>query len=147
MLKYFATNRNLDKLGRAVDDSSDRHRLSRGGYYFVDMEKYMRFYLGTTDADEMPTGAVVVDSETMVLDSFVNDPKVGSIVVCVHGFNVKLFEASTWFRVLTDTMKHIPDVGNRVITAPEDLANNAAATPGTLTAFIGFLLAVQRQCT
>ena len=67
-----------------------------------------------------------------------NDPKVGSIVVCVHGFNVKLFEASTWFRVLTDTMKHIPDVGNRVITAPEDLANNAAATPGTLTAFIGF---------
>ena len=138
VLKYFATNRNLDKLGRAVDDSSDRHRLSRGGYYFVDMEKYMRFYLGTTDADEMPTGAVVVDSETMVLDSFVNDPKVGSIVVCVHGFNVKLFEASTWFRVLTDTMKHIPDVGNRVITAPEDLANNAAATPGTLTAFIGF---------
>ena len=58
VLKYFATNRNLDKLGRAVDDSSDRHRLSRGGYYFVDMEKYMRFYLGTTDADEMPSGAV-----------------------------------------------------------------------------------------
>ena len=63
MLKYFATNRDLDKLGRAVCDSSDRHRLSRGGYYFVDMEKYMRFYLGTTDADEMPTGAVVGDSK------------------------------------------------------------------------------------
>ena len=54
MLKYFATNRDMDKLGRAVDKTSERHKLSRGGYYFVDMEKYMRFYLGTTDADEMP---------------------------------------------------------------------------------------------
>ena len=141
MLKYFATNRDLDKLGRVVNDSGDsshRHRLSRGGYYFVDMEKYMRFYLGTTDADEIPTGAVVDDSKKMIFDSFVNDPKVGSVVVCVHGFNVKLFEASTWFRVLTDTMKHLPDVGERVITAPEDLKKNEAANSGSLTAFIGF---------
>ena len=67
-----------------------------------------------------------------------DDPKVGSIVVCVHGFNVKLFEASTWFRVLTDTMKHLPDVGHKVITAPDDLAKNEGANPGSLTAFIGF---------
>ena len=138
VLKYFATNRDMDKLGRAVKVSSERHKLSRGGYYFVDMEKYMRYYLGTTDADEMPKGALVTDSEKEVFDSFVNDSRVGSIVVCVHGFNVKLFEAFTWFRVLTDTMKHLPDVGDRVITAPEDIAKNETEQPGSLTAFIGF---------
>ena len=136
MLKYFATNRDMDKLGRVVDKTHKRHKLSRGGYYFVDMEKYMSFYLGTTDADEMPTGAIVTDSKAV--DDFVGDPRVGSIVVCVHGFNVKLFEAYTWFRVLTDTMKHLTDVGDKVITTPEELMRNGTVPPGSLTAFIGF---------
>ena len=138
MLKYFATNRDMDKLGRAVKETSDRHKLSRGGYYFVDMEKYMRFYLGTTDADEMPKGAVVANSKAEVFDSFLSDPKIGSIVVCVHGFNVKLFEAFTWFRVLTDTMKHLNDIGDRVITTPEELEKKKNGQQNNLTAFIGF---------
>lgn len=137
MIKYFATNRDMEKLGRGVKESSKRHDLSRGGYYFVDMDKYMRFYLGTTDAEEMPHGAIVNNSEANIFDSFLANHRIGSIVVCVHGFNVKLFEAFTWFRVLTDTMKHLPNVGGRVITDPRDLMNNAAPDK-SLTAFIGF---------
>ena len=138
MIKFFATNRDMDKLGRGVKRSSDRHNLSKGGYYFVDMEKYMRFYLGTADADEMPAGVVVDNSKADVFNSFLENPKIGSIVVCVHGFNVKLFEAFTWFRVLTDTMKHLPNIGDRVVTAPEDMEGKDGVPDGSLTAFIGF---------
>lgn len=138
MLKFFATNRSMDALGKAVDTSDDRHTLSRGGYYFVNMDKYMRHYLGTTDAGEMPKGAIIKDSQAAVFEDFVESPKIGKIVVCVHGFNVELFEAFTWFRVLTDTMKHIEGVGDRVITSPEDLKDAGDAPNSSLTAFIGF---------
>jgi hypothetical protein len=138
MLRYFATNRDMHKLGQAVEKTSGRHELSRGGYYFVDMEKYMSFYLGTTDSDEMPSGAVIQDSNNTVFKDFLNDPKIGSIVVCVHGFNVKFFEAFTWFRVLTDTMKHLEGIGGNVVTSPEDLAEKKSAKKGELTAFVGF---------
>ena len=140
MLKYFATNRAVDHLGRAIPSgqSAIRHKLSKGGYYFVDMEEYMRFYLGTTDAAGMPPGAIVQDSGTEVFDDFLADRRIGSIVVCVHGFNVELHEAFTWFRILTETMKHIPHVGNSVVTSPADLVNNDDVPTGSLTAFVGF---------
>ena len=119
----------------------------RAGYYFVDMEEYMRFYLGTTDADEMPRGAVVEDSHGKVFgNEFLSDKRIGAVVVCVHGFNVELFEAFTWFRILTDTMRHIPAVeADRIVTSPADLATRKSAEAGSLTAFIGFLLAIERQ--
>lgn len=140
MLRYFATNRSMESLGRAVksNKTSERHKLASGGYYFVDMEKYMRFYMGTTESEEMPVGAVIPNSGKEVFDDFLTDERIGSIVVCVHGFNVALFEAFTWFRVLTDTMKHLPKVGGKVITSPSDLANAKGAAKGSLTAFIGF---------
>lgn len=148
MLRFFATNRAMDRLGRAVRNDENgrrsRHALSRGGYYFVDMEQYMRFYLATTDADQMPRGAVVHDSEQRVFRDFLCDPRIRAIVVCVHGFNVDLFEASTWFRILTDTMKHTPEIGGRIVTSPDDLParNDDAAIENddaaNLTAFIGF---------
>ena len=140
MLRFFATNRAMDRLGRAVGQGgrSDRHKLSRGGYYFVDMEDYMRFYLGEVDDNKMPAGAVLKDSQGSVFGKFLSDPRIGSVVVCVHGFNVELFEASTWFRILTDTMKNLPDIGKRVVTSPADLTAENTAEPGSLTAFIGF---------
>ena len=127
----------MHHLGRTVGKGkgarTNRHKLSKGGYYFVDMEAYMRFYLGTTDGDEMPPGAVVQNSQKSVFDDFLCKPCIGSIVVCVHGFNVELFEASSWFRILTDTMKHLPNVGDRIVTSPPvDEGENG------LTAFIGF---------
>ena len=143
MLKFFATNRAIDRLGRAIPKSrkaeSKRHTLSKGGYYFVDMEDYMRHYLATTDAGEMPPGAIVRKSGKKVFaESFLGSGKIRSIVVCVHGFNVELHEAFTSFRILTDTMKNIPEVGDRIVTSPADLAAKGNAADATLTAFVGF---------
>lgn len=138
MIQYFATNRALDQLARAVSDRDTRLQLAKGGYYFVDMAKYMRYYLATTDARKMPKGAIIPNSSTTVFDGFLNDKRIGRIVVCVHGFNVELFEAFTWFRVLTDSMKHIDGVGDRLVTSPEDLEAKIDAKEGSLTAFIGF---------
>ena len=140
MLKYFATNRAVDHLGRAIPKgkATVRHKLSKGGYYFIDMEKYMHYYLGTTDAAEMLPGAIVPDSTTTVFNGFLDDDRIRSIVVCVHGFNVELHEAFTWFRILTETMKHIPSVGNSVVTSPADLNEKDDARTGSLTAFVGF---------
>ena len=59
-------------------------------------------------------------------------------MVCVHGFNVELHEAFTWFRILTDTMKNIPGVGDRIVTSPAELAAKQNATDSSLSAFIGF---------
>jgi len=141
MIRYFATNRSLDKLGQAVpaNKSGDRHGLARGGYYFVDMEDYMSYYLGTTEAEEMPKSAIVRQSKKDIFDGFLSSPKIGKIVVCVHGFNVELFEAFTWFRILTDTMKHAEKTGERIVTSPDELAaKEKTAKDGELTAFIGF---------
>ena len=65
------------------------------------------------------------------------------MVVCVHGFNVELHEAFTWFRVLTDTMKNLHGadgggIGDRVVTSAADLAAKPSAAKNSLTAFIGF---------
>ena len=147
MPQFFATNRALEHLGRARDADEGgralRHKLSRGGHYFVDMHKYMRYYLGTTDADRMPTGAIVCDSPIRVFKQFLSDDRIGSVVVCVHGFNVELHEAFTWFRVLTDTLKNLrgadgDGIGDRVVTSPTDLAAKPSAEKNSLTAFIGF---------
>ena len=137
MPRFFATNRAMHHLGRVVrvGKHGTRHALARGGYYFVDMDEYMRFYLGTTIATEMPTGAIVPDSEQVVFDDFLADDRIKAIVVCVHGFNVELFEAFTWYRVLLDTMRALPGAGRRIVTSPADLA---ATTSGDLTAFVGF---------
>ena len=140
MLKYFATNRAMEHLGRATrkGQSNARHKLSEGGYYFVDMEEYMRFYMGTTDAGDMPEGAVVTESHHSVFSRFLADRRIGTVVVCVHGFNVELFEAFTWFRILTDTMKNLPSIGARIVTSPADLTTGNEEKDGSLTAFIGF---------
>ena len=137
-MKFFATNRSLDQLGRAVAGEGNarqlRHRLSKGGYYFVDMPTYMRYYLGTTDRRRMPRKAIVQNSEKDVFCCFLGDPRVEAIVVCVHGYNVELYEAYTWFRVLTDTMRNLPIVGTQIWTSPDDM--NDSNDRGL--AFLGF---------
>ena len=136
MPRFFATNRAMHHLGRVLDenDRETRHRLSRGGYYFVDMDEYMRFYLGTVRGDEMPSGAVVRDSNrTVFSEDFLGDKRIASVVVCVHGFNVELFEAFTWFRILTDTMKSL---GKPIVTSPPEPTEDTGDQG--LSAFIGF---------
>ncbi len=144
MIRYFATNRDLDELSQVVpkgraDQREVRLKLSEGGYYFVDMDRYLRFYLATTDSTRIPKGAIVQTSDDDVFARFLADGRIGRVVVCVHGFNVELYEAYTWFRVLTDTMRHVPGVGDRMVTSPADLAAKPGnAKAGSLTAFIGF---------
>ena len=58
-IRYFATNRALTNLGRAVSARNRRLQLQRGGYYFVDMDRYMAYYLGEVEADTMPVEAIV----------------------------------------------------------------------------------------
>ncbi len=141
MPQFFATNRAMEQLGKAVDPEqgtrADRHLLSRGGYYFVNMNSYMRFYLGTTDGERIPREAIIDNSRKTVFEDFLADTRIASVVICVHGFNVELHEAHTWFRILTDTMRHLPTVGRRIVTSPADLPTPSTPTD-RLTAFIGF---------
>ena len=143
-IRYFATNRALTNLGRAVSARNRRLQLQRGGYYFVDMDRYMAYYLGEVEADTMPVEAIVGNDREATGSSgdvifgadFLCHPKVGRIVVCVHGFNVELFEAFTWFRILTDSMRHVKGIGERIATCPTDIS--AEMADGSMTAFIGF---------
>ena len=97
MLKFFATNRAIDRLGRAIGKRRSEENAN-----------------------------------------FLSNDRIGSIVVWVHGFNVKFHEAFTWFRILTDTMKNIRGVGKHVVTSPVDLAAKPRAAAGSLTAFVAF---------
>ena len=136
MIKYFATNRSMHDLAAHANGREDRVKLQTGGYYFVDMEEYMAYYLGEVETSRLPPSAIVSNSEKDILDGFLSSRAIGSIVVCVHGFNVELFEAFTWFRILTDTMRNQASDGSRIVTNP--LQIDDGTPPGSLTAFVGF---------
>ena len=136
MIRYFATNRSLGDLAAYTTNRESRLTLQTGGYYFVDMEEYMAYYLGEVDSSRMPTSAIVMDSRSDIFEGFLNHASIESIVVCVHGFNVELFQAFTWFRVLTETMRHVAEDGSQIVTNPKEIKNDAPER--SLTAFIGF---------
>jgi len=146
-LQFFATNRAMETLSKAVElDPKDagsaerarerRHRLQSGGYYFVDADEYMSHYLAHVDRHTMPERAVVEASRKSVFEDFLAQEAIGRVVVCVHGFNVDLHHAVTWFRILTNTMARAGYAGGLALRL--DKARFAAAAPGSLTAFIGF---------
>jgi len=141
MLRYFATNRGMDTLARSLDREA-RLKLSTGGYFFLDMCRYMSFYFAEVDEEAVPPAVLELKSaETVFGPDFIGSDKVGTVVICVHGFNVELREASTWFRILTDTMRHDPGLANSFILDPDDEADRGlmqAAAPDSLHAFIGF---------
>ena len=141
MLRYFATNRGAEHLARNLS-RDQRLKLETGGYFFLDMKKYMSFYFATTDEETMPPTALVLNSDGDVFgNDFLGHPSVGTVVICIHGFNVELREAATWFRILTNTMRHSPSMRGNFVTDPDDLEDRArmeGADPGSLHAFIGF---------
>lgn len=150
-LQFFATNRAMETLGKIVptpnanarsnlsEARKDRLRLETGGYYFLNADAYMSDYFAQTDPSVMPELAVVQDSKTDVFGAMLAKPSVGRVVVCVHGFNVALHNAITWFRILTDTMRHAGLGANMVLRADgDDKTKLDTAAPGSLTAFIGF---------
>ena len=150
MLRYFATNRGAHHLAQSVNRDR-RVKLEKGGYFFMDMKEYMSFYFATTDEETMPAGALVLNSNKDIFNTepdetgsrfkFLGHPNVGTVVICIHGFNVELREAATWFRILTDTMRHNDAMKDRFIVDPddeEDQRRMEEAAPGSLHAFIGF---------
>lgn len=142
-IRYFATNRDMENLRR---QRGDRVNLWSGGYFFVDMERYVPHYMETVDEKSLPDHCIVARSDKTVFEQFLCDDRIGTVTVCVHGFNVSLHEAYFWFRPLTDTLKSAPALRDRFVSDPADItaiAQRLAATgrtiaPGSLTAFIGF---------
>ena len=141
-IRYFATNRDRENLGRVAKGRKHRIKLQKGGYHFVNMEAYMSHYLADVDAKTMPSGAVVINSKNEVFDDFLDNAKIGTIVICVHGFNVHFHDAQTWFGILTDSLRHTDELANKVVTDPAEQDRKLLASKrtkaGSLTAFIGF---------
>jgi esterase/lipase superfamily enzyme len=150
-LQFFATNRAMETLGKIVpqpnpnnrssleEARSDRLRLETGGYYFLNADAYMSDYFAQVDPSVMPEQAVVPNSKQDVFAAMLAKPSVGRVVVCVHGFNVALHNAITWFRILTDTMRNADLGANMVLRADGADAKKLETAPAnSLTAFIGF---------
>ncbi len=162
-LRYFATNREMEHLGRIAKEikkeeiaargvtdarSPDikkenardlRLDLQKGGYYFVDMAKYMAFYFGEVDTTRMPADAIVADSHDAVFSRFLDNDRIGRVVVCVHGFNVHLNAAHQWFRIFSDTIRHAPVLKDKFVADPNDeLLTKDGVGKGGLSALIGF---------
>jgi len=141
-IRYFATNRDCENLGRNFS-RDERINLQKGGYHFVEMEAYMSYYLSEVEVKTMPQGVIIKESQGEVFENFLENKKVGNVVICVHGFCVNFHDAQTWYSILTDTLRHTESLKNRVITDPKNqeemkLLNSDNVREGELTAFIGF---------
>jgi esterase/lipase superfamily enzyme len=146
-LQFFATNRAMETLSGIVEHTAageksgkaardQRLRLQSGGYYFIDADEYLSDFLAQVDSETMPERAIVTESRKTVFEDFLSNPAIGRVVVCVHGFNVSLHNAITWYRILTDTMRH-QGFGNAMTMRADD-SRLKEAKPGSVTAFVGF---------
>ena len=136
-IRYFATNRNPENLAKQFK-RDERLKLWRGSYHFVDMKKYMSYYLGTTEEGEMPWEVVVTDSDKYIFgETFLESSLIGSVAICVHGFNVNLHEACTSFGILATSLGNTSTGKGRIVCDPEDLPVQGQNNKG-LVALIGF---------
>lgn len=141
-IRYFATNRDRENLGQNRFRKK-RISLQKGGYHFVNMQAYMSYYLSEVDAKSMPEEVIVENSPKEVFDNFLGNDRIGSVVVCVHGFNVHFHQAQTWFGILTDSLMKCECLRGKIVTDPLDkqqkkLLTGKNTAKGSLTAFIGF---------
>ena len=105
-IRYFATNRDNENLGRSCTNRRERIKLQEGGYHFVDVKAYMSYYLSEVEARSMPKEVIIINSDETIFEEFLNNPKIGSIVICVHGYCVHFHDAQTWYGILTDALRH-----------------------------------------
>jgi hypothetical protein len=136
-LRYFATNRDRENLGRKMK-REDRIKLQRGGFHILDMKAYMSHYLAQVDAKTMPEDVIVTDSDEKLWEGYLKQSEVKQIVVCVHGFNVDLHEAQTWFGILTDSLRKVPELKDRIVTDPVEEDKDRLDNGKDLIAFVGF---------
>ncbi len=142
-IRFFATNRDMESIRQLRGDRLD---LWSGGYFFVDMARYVPHYMETVAENDLPEHCIVTNSDDVVFRDFLCNPRVGTVTIFVHGFNVHLHEAYFWFRTLTDTFRSAPGLRDRFVCDTPEIAEiaarmDAAGKPladGSLTAFIGF---------
>lgn len=141
-IRYFATNRDNENLGRSCDSREERIKLQEGGYHFVDMKAYMSYYLSEVEVKSMPKEVIIKDSKETIFTEFLSNKKIGNIVICVHGYCVHFHDAQTWYGILTDALRHTSKLKGRVVTDPIDRDKKTLEDPdvtdGSLVAFIGF---------
>jgi len=141
-IKYFATNRDREKLGRNIERDK-RIQLQKGGYHWLNMDEYMSHYLATTDSGSFPEEVYVLDSEKNVFQNFLSKKSVKRILICVHGYNVELHETHTWFNIFCKTLgytKQNSTVSENLITDPTEPIQKKKLETDTnnLTAVVGF---------
>lgn len=142
-IKYFATNRDREKLGRNIERDK-RIQLQKGGYHWLNMNEYMSHYLATTDAGYFPEEVYVMNSEQEVFKNFLSKKSIKQIMICIHGYNVELHETHTWFNIFCKTLAYSKSSNQKIadllITDPteksqkEKLENDS----NSLTAVVGF---------
>ena len=95
-IRYFATNRDRENLGRDIDRQR-RIKLQKGGYHWLDMYHYMSHYLATTDTTTMPPEVIIPDSEATVFTPFLSRPAVKRIIVATP--NGSMRASSAWLSI------------------------------------------------
>jgi len=134
-IRYFATNRDRERLGNRFQ-ANERIKLQEGGYHWVDTDRCMAQYLGTTDPTFIPLEAVVQDSKQEVLAVMLADASIRQVVIGIHGFNVPLHGAITSFSLLAEAVQQeIARAGALLVMTPEEF--NMAAGREKIV-FIGF---------
>lgn len=138
-IRFFATNRDRQNLGRNVDRDT-RIKLQKGGYHWVDMKKYMSHYLATTDPSSMPPEVIIENSEETVFNEFLDKASVKKIIIGTHGYNVTFHGALTTFSVLADSLSIALKKQNyTLIVDPDEQYNIDLNNPNqNLIAFVGF---------
>lgn len=149
-VRYFATNRDRENLGRDTN-RTDRIKLQKGGHHWLDMRRYMSYYLSTTDPATMPPQIVIVNSDETVFEHFISKPAIKRVIIGIHGFNVELQGALTAFSVMADTLRSTTALGPTLVTDPfvrewdpaanrlnEILDDRLNQANRDLTAFVGF---------
>ena len=139
-IRFFATNRDRENLGRNTN-RDQRITLQQGGYHWVDMKKYMAYYLATTDRSNMPSEGIIEDSDNDVFKEFLLKKPVKRIIIGIHGFNVSFEAALTSFSLLADCLEPaLEKLGSTLITDPVTDTNPALddSNPQDVTAFVGF---------
>ncbi|MBD2345609.1 alpha/beta hydrolase [Anabaena subtropica] len=138
-IRFFATNRDRQNLGRNIDRDT-RIKLQKGGYHWVDMKKYMSHYLETTDPSSMPSEVIIENSQETVFENFLCKDAVKRIIIGVHGYNVPFHGALTSFSVLADSLSlALKKHDYTVVTDPDKtFPGNLDDAKQDLTAFVGF---------
>ncbi|NQV10190.1 MAG: alpha/beta hydrolase [Cyanobacteria bacterium] len=113
-IRFFATNRDRERLGQRFD-RHQRIKLQRSGYHWV---------------DTIPVDAVISPSTERVFEKFLARPEIRKVVIGIHGFNVPLHGAITSFSLLAEALAATLEArGHSLVLDPEPAATTTGVSP------------------